>query len=94
MLIADVGLAPGFVPDPESLAALVRQGRVAHYEVTPRQLILYLRDLPPGAALRLPVRLRARFPVRAQAPPALVYEYYHPANRQQTRPTRLRVVPG
>ncbi len=81
MLIADVGLAPGFAPDAEGLAALVSAGRIERYEVTPRQLILYLRDLPAGKTLTLPVRLRARFPVRAQTPPSSVYEYYNPTNR-------------
>ena len=84
MLIVDVGLAPGFTPEAESLAALTRSRQIERYEITPRQLILYLRDLPPGAELRLPVRLRAKFPVRAVTPPSEVYEYYHPQNRSAT----------
>jgi uncharacterized protein YfaS (alpha-2-macroglobulin family) len=91
MLIADLGLAPGFAPDPASLAALQQSGRIERYEVTPRQLILYLRDLAPGAELRLPVRLRARFPVRAKTPPATVYEYYNPAHRAVTAPVMMGV---
>jgi len=91
MLIADVGLAPGFVPEPESLSALVRRRQIERFEVTPRQLILYLRDLPPGQVVRLPVRLRARFPVRAKTPPSTVYEYYNPTNRRTTPPRPLEV---
>ncbi|MCC2669615.1 MAG: hypothetical protein K0Q72_2086 [Armatimonadetes bacterium] len=91
MLIVDVGLAPGFAPEAASLALLERGRKIERYEVTPRQLILYLRDLPPGEELRLPVRLRARFPVRAQAPPSQVYEYYNPAQRSSTRPMPVAV---
>jgi A-macroglobulin complement component/A-macroglobulin receptor len=91
MLIADIGLAPGFTPEPESLAALTARGVLERYEITPRQLILYLRDLPPGQTARLPVRLRARFPVRAKTPPSVVYEYYRPGNRQVSPPAQVRV---
>lgn len=91
MLIVDLGLAPGFAPEPESLEALVARRVADRYEVTPRQLILYLRDLPPGGEVQFPVRLRARFPVRAKAPPALVYEYYNPENRQSTGAVGVRV---
>ena len=35
--------------------------------------------------------LRARFPVRAQTPPAQVYEYYNPSNRAVSRPVKLVV---
>jgi hypothetical protein len=86
MLLVDVGLAPGFEVQPESLELLKRQKRIEKWEVTPRQLILYLRGLKGGAAMQLPVRLRARFPVRAQTPPSQVYEYYNPANRALSRP--------
>jgi len=91
MLIADLGLAPGFAPDPASLAALQQSRRIERFEVTPRQLILYLRDLAPGAEIRLPVRLRARFPVRAKTPPATVYEYYNPTHRGITAPVVMGV---
>lgn len=91
MLIVDLGLAPGFAPDPASLAVLQQTRRIERYEVTPRQLILYLRDLPPGVELQLPVRLRARFPVRAKTPPAKVYEYYNPARRGTTAPVVMGV---
>ncbi|MGV3722911.1 MAG: alpha-2-macroglobulin family protein [Actinomycetota bacterium] len=91
MLIADVGLAPGFAPDTESLDALVRLKRIDRYEVTPRQLILYLRHLPPGEELRLPVRMRARFPVRARTPASAAYEYYNPSNRTRALPVAVHV---
>jgi hypothetical protein len=92
MVIADVGLAPGFTPDTEGLDRLVRARLVERYEVTPRQLILYLETLRPGQTLRLPVRLRARFPVRAVTPPSTVYEYYNPDNRRSAPPQSVAVM--
>jgi hypothetical protein len=91
MLIADIGLAPGFAPEAESLNDLVHRRLIDRFEVTPRQLILYLRDLAPGRQLRLPIRLRARFPVRAKTPPSTVYEYYNPTNRRVSPPARIEV---
>lgn len=91
MLIVDVGLAPGFVPEQESLAALISAGRIERYEVTPRQLILYLRELQPEQEVRLQIRMRARFPVRAKTPPSALYEYYNPTNRSRTRPVVVGV---
>jgi len=91
MLIADVGLAPGFVPDVASLDALVKSKRIDRYEVTPRQLILYLRHLAHGEELRLPVRMRARFPVRAKSAPSAAYEYYNPSNRVRSKPVSVHV---
>ena len=62
------------------------------FETTPRQLILYLSGLTPGKTLRFPVLLRARFPVRALIPPAVVYEYYNPTVEDKTKPVEMTVV--
>lgn len=69
----------------------MQQGTIGRYETTPRQSILYLRDLERGQELRFGVLLRARFPVRAKAPRSVLYEYYNPANRRTAPPVPLAV---
>jgi hypothetical protein len=53
---------------------------------------LYLGDVRPGDVLHFEYALRAKYPVRAQAPAAVAYEYYTPANRAESRPVQLTVV--
>jgi hypothetical protein len=77
--LVDLGVPPGFTVIAEDLNRLVEDRVIARYEVTGRQIIIYLEDLASGAPLRLQYRLRARFPMRAQTPASMAYDYYNPA---------------
>lgn len=91
MLIVDVGLAPGFRIDRPSLDRLVRTTQVQRYELKGRKLSLYVDSLRPGADLRLPFRLRAGTPIRAQTPPSEVWAYYDTDQRAASQPQLLTV---
>lgn len=91
MVILDLGIPPGFVPDAEALNLLVGKQRVDKVTVTPRQITLYLGDVRPGDVLTYSYTLKPRFPLKVQSPPAVVYEYYTPANRAAARPVELTV---
>ena len=62
----------------EDLEALVEARTVSRYELTGRQILLYLTDLASGQVRRFEYRLRARFPLKAQAPSSRAYDYYTP----------------
>ncbi len=47
--------------------------------------------MKPGETLTFDYRLRPLYPVKAQAPGAVVYEYYTPAHRATARPVELTV---
>jgi uncharacterized protein YfaS (alpha-2-macroglobulin family) len=79
MALVDLGVPPGFTVLTEDLGRLVEQGVIARYELTGRQVILYLEDLSSEAPLTIRYRLRARFPMRAQTPPSVAYDYYNPS---------------
>jgi hypothetical protein len=81
MPIVTAGLPPGFEPDQDALDKLVRSRQVEKVQRTPREVIFYLRRLDAGQSIRLPVRMTAKFPVRAQVPAATAYEYYRPERR-------------
>jgi 5-hydroxyisourate hydrolase-like protein (transthyretin family) len=91
MLLVDVGVPPGFDPLTEDLEALVNEGMIDRYELTERQILFYLSDVPSGEPHRLDYRLRARFPVEAQAPASQAYDYYTPAQRDLNPPQRFKV---
>jgi alpha-2-macroglobulin-like protein len=89
MVILDLPIPGGFAIDAGELEELVGSQLIARYQITPRQAIVYLRQLDPGQSLQLRYRLRATMPVEVAVPDAEVYEYYDPANRARGGSTRL-----
>lgn len=91
MPIVDLGVPPGFEVETADLGRLVESQTISRFSVTPRQVILYLDELRPGEAFTIRYRLRARFPVRVQAPSSQTYLYYTPEQRADTQPSTLVV---
>ena len=91
MALIDLGVPPGFTVLTEDLSQLVEQGVIARYELTGRQIIIYLEDFSSEAPLRFSYRLRARFPMRAQTPPSSAYDYYNPSNLTVQAPLEVTV---
>jgi 5-hydroxyisourate hydrolase-like protein (transthyretin family) len=90
-VIVDLGIAPGFTVDAGEFAEMVAAKKVAKFTVTSRQVTLYLGDVKPGDVLNFEYSLRAKYPLRVQAPGATAWEYYTPANRAESRPVELTV---
>jgi hypothetical protein len=93
-LIVDLGIPPGFAPVTADLDRLVDEGQVERYELTGRQIILYLTDVASGVPYRFDYRLQARFPIRAQTPGSQAYDYYAPDQSGSTAPQRINVTLG
>jgi uncharacterized protein YfaS (alpha-2-macroglobulin family) len=91
MALIDLGVPPGFTVLTEDLGRLVEQGVIARYELTGRQIIIYLEDFSSQSPLRFSYRLRARFPMRAQTPPSSAYDYYNPADLTVRAPLEMTV---
>lgn len=90
-VIVDLGIAPGFTVDAGEFAEMVAAKKVAKFSVTARQVTLYLGDVKPGDVLSFEYSLRAKYPLRVQAPGATAWEYYTPANRAESRPVEITV---
>ena len=93
MPLVSVALPPGFALDSAELARLVK--RFANVDRASRRgsrAVLYLSKLGAGKELDFTLRLHSRFPLRVQARPSLVYEYYRPENRAASRPLMLQVL--
>jgi uncharacterized protein YfaS (alpha-2-macroglobulin family) len=91
MALIDLGVPPGFTVLTEDLSRLVEQNLIARYELTGRQIIIYLEDFSSGQPLNFSYRLRARFPMRAQTPPSLAYDYYNPTRQTTQAPLEMVV---
>jgi len=91
MALIDLGVPPGFTVLAEDLSRLVETGAIARYELTGRQIIIYLEDFASEAPLQLSYRLRARFPMRAQTPPSSAYDYYNPTESAVRAPLEVLV---
>jgi len=91
MAIVDLGIPPGFEVDSTTFDAMQSDGRLAKFEVTGNQVILYLSELPNKVPMVFDYSLRAKYPLRVQTPRSAVYEYYQPQNRAESRPLRLQV---
>ena len=98
MMLVDLGIPPGFEVLTEDLNRLVEGGlgkeegvRLSRFDLTGRQIILYLEDLAYGEPFVFSFRLRAKYPVKAQAPASVAYDYYDPDLRAVARPQAMTV---
>jgi uncharacterized protein YfaS (alpha-2-macroglobulin family) len=92
MVLVDVGIPPGFELQTEDLDQLRADKKISKYEVTPRQLILYVTAIPGRGSLSLSYGMRANLPVRAADGGAKVYPYYEPTRVQESASTTLEVL--
>ncbi|MCB0064536.1 MAG: hypothetical protein KDE19_20575, partial [Caldilineaceae bacterium] len=96
-LLVDLGIPPGFTPLATDWDQMVENGLIQRYELTGRQIIVYLTDVPSGQRYSFSYRLQARFPIEAQAPSSTAYDYYTPEQQATDVPQRIVVklgVPG
>ena len=94
LALVDLGLPPGFTVLSEDLSRLVETGVIARYELTGRQIILYLEDFSSEKPITFSYRLRARFPMRAKTPASSAYDYYNPGDPSVREPVEMVVVEG
>ncbi len=91
MVMLDLGIAPGFTVDPGDFAEMVGKNKIKKFEITARQVIIYLGDVRPGDELTFEYVLRPRYPLRARTPATVAYEYNTPGVRSVANPVELVV---
>jgi hypothetical protein len=101
--LIDLGIPPGFSVQVEDLSALVElfndtpadypYPKVESYELTGRQILVYVTNLSAGNPLQFTYNLRAKFPLAAQAPASNAYDYYNPEVAGEQAPQMLVVTP-
>jgi hypothetical protein len=91
MILVDLPIPAGFAVERSDWQELVAAGKIAKFQTTPRQIIVYLRGVAPRESIKLPYRLTPTMPVKATISAAEVYEYYNPENRAASEPGRVVV---
>jgi uncharacterized protein YfaS (alpha-2-macroglobulin family) len=91
MVMVDLGIPPGFEVQQDSLWDLVENGKIQRFEMTGRQIILYLETMKSGEALELSYKMQAKFVIKAKAPASTVYQYYNPDKRAESQSFDIEV---
>jgi uncharacterized protein YfaS (alpha-2-macroglobulin family) len=101
--IIDLGIPPGFEVLSEDLADVVARhsdlppdhegAKLSRFDLTGRQIIVYLEGLRAGQPLEFSYRIRARYPIKAQTPPSSAYDYYNPGVNAFASPAAIEVTP-
>jgi hypothetical protein len=97
MVMVDLGIPPGFELLSEDLQKMVEQtagaksGRLEKFSMTATQAILYFDSIAPRDSFEVRYRLRAKYPIHAQAFASRVYEYYDPNINATAKPVRFEV---
>ncbi|MBM4354702.1 MAG: hypothetical protein FJ109_13095 [Deltaproteobacteria bacterium] len=76
MVLVTVGLPPGFALITDDLAKLQSEKKLANFEVTGKQLILYFDSIPAGEPTQVSYSLVAQYPVKAQTGGSEAKYYY------------------
>ncbi|MBN2573761.1 MAG: alpha-2-macroglobulin [Deltaproteobacteria bacterium] len=92
MILVTVGLPPGFQVATEDLDAYKASKVLSAYEMTGKQLMLYLSSLPASSTQTFKYRLQATMPVSASDGGSEVYLYYQPKQRSAAGAVTLQVV--
>jgi hypothetical protein len=90
MVIAEVGVPPGFAADTASLDRLVADGKIARYSASARRVTVYIGELRPGA-FEFGFAMKPKHPVTVTTAPGVAYEYYTPSRRGESRPRKIEV---
>jgi hypothetical protein len=92
-VILDLGIPPGFDVYTEDLEDHVKRGIIEKYDITGRQVIVYVRNLD-AKGIYVKYRIKARYSIRAKTPGSHVYDYYNPDISDQTEPIEINTLEG
>ncbi|XP_030601194.1 alpha-2-macroglobulin-like [Archocentrus centrarchus] len=85
MVILDIKMLSGFVPDAESLKRLKGTPLVDRAEQTEDRVLVYLRELPKDTPINLSLEIIQELPVDNLKPAVVkIYDYYQPSDQAET----------
>ncbi|XP_053279686.1 alpha-2-macroglobulin [Pleuronectes platessa] len=85
MVILDIKMLSGFVPDPQSLKELKGALLVDRVEEKEDHVMVYIRELPKDIPINYKLRLIQELPVQNLKPAVVkMYDYYQPSDQAET----------
>jgi hypothetical protein len=90
-VVIDLGIPPGFSVLSEDLTTLKDRQVIEKYEITGRQIIIYVRNLDKEG-ISFTYRLKPKYPIKAKTPKSLVYDYYNPGIKDEVKPVEMEVI--
>ncbi|XP_034095863.1 alpha-2-macroglobulin-like [Gymnodraco acuticeps] len=88
MVILDIKMLSGFVPDQESLKRLKGALLVDRVEQKEDHVLVYIRELPKDIPINHSLDLRLEIPVQNMKPAVVkIYDYYQPSDHAETEYT-------
>ncbi len=91
MVMLTLGVPPGFDVQTEDLELLRSQKAISKWELTGRQLLIYLNGVPKDSHLAFDYRIKARYPVKAATGESEVHMYYDAQKQGRHAGTQLTV---
>ncbi|XP_023256301.1 alpha-2-macroglobulin-like [Seriola lalandi dorsalis] len=86
MVILDIKMLSGFVPDPESLKRLQGALLVDRVEQKQDHVMVYIRELPKDIDINHSLELIQELPVQNLKPAVVkIYDYYQPSDQAETQ---------
>jgi len=90
-VIIGIGIPPGFEVITDKFETLLKQKKIERFDITGRQIIVYLSRMEPGKDFSFSYGLRAKFPIKITTPLSEVYEYYNANTRGYALPEKIEV---
>ena len=84
-------LLRGDLEECQEKSARQKGGRLAKFNLTATEAVLYFESFAPGQTVSLRFRLLAKYPVRVGTFKSRVYEYYDSEKSSVARPVELEV---
>lgn len=81
MVLVDLGIPPGFDLLTADLEKAVKDRLIEKFETTAKQILVYVANIDPGEVLTLTYQLRAKYPLKVQAPDSSASLYYDPDSK-------------
>lgn len=94
MVLVTVGVPPGFSVTTADLDAYKTSGMLSQYELTERQLTLYLTTVGPNATSAFTYHLVATMPVTASDGGGQAFLYYQPDQKASAAAQQIQVTSG
>jgi hypothetical protein len=91
MTLARIGLPGGLTFQTWQLKELKDKGLIGFYETRQREVILYFRDMKPGATVEIDLDLMAVTPGKYVAPASSAYLYYTDEDKSWAAPEEVTV---